>query len=83
MRISISSLLLSLSALLVSATGEPKSNVLELNADNFDSLIGQGTPALVELQVPSFYLVVHGLKHSNFYQLCTLVVCFLRQFPSV
>lgn len=30
------------------------SNVIELDADNFDSVIGQGKPALVELSVSIF-----------------------------
>jgi protein disulfide-isomerase A6 len=48
MRISFSSVLFPLSALLVSAVAA-ESNVLELNPDNWDAHIGKGTPALVEL----------------------------------
>jgi protein disulfide-isomerase A6 len=51
MRISLTSVLFPLSALLVSAVAA-ESNVLELNPDNWDAHIGKGTPALVEFFAP-------------------------------
>ena len=38
-------------AALVSLAGALASNVVELTPDNFDSIVGQGKPALVELYV--------------------------------
>ena len=41
-------------AAVVSLGGALASNVLELNPNNFDEIIGKGKPALVELCVLSF-----------------------------
>lgn len=40
---------ISLFAAVVSLTGALASNVIDLTPENFDSVIGQGKPALVEL----------------------------------
>jgi len=54
--------------------GALASNVLDLDPSNFDSVIGQGKPGLVELCADSF-LAQHSVVVDVFPQFCTLVVC--------
>ena len=54
--------------------GALASNVLDLDPSNFDSVIGQGKPALVELYA-SLSLWPNIVQLLMFTQLCTLVVC--------
>ena len=68
MYLSITSAVLSLS-LLVRA-----SNVVELNPANFDSVVGRGKPALVELCVQPLLTLGNFIDIGNYLQLCTLVV---------
>lgn len=45
----------SLFAAALALGGAWASNVVELDPDNFDNVVGQGKPALVELYVYSFF----------------------------
>ena len=46
-------------AAVLSVGGALASNVLELNPDNFDEIIGKGKPALVELYVSYCACICH------------------------
>lgn len=57
------------------------SNVLDLTPENFDKVVGQGKPALVELYVSFgvFFAFTECLLMLNV-QLCSLVVCLLSLY---
>lgn len=52
----------SLFALAFATVGALASNVLELTPDNFDEVIGQGKPGLVELYV-RYSFILRGSSH--------------------